>query len=86
VLAALPAWLRDWTSHEQSARHLRDWCPSIVTGLLQTEDYARGASATTPMVTDNPAVRQRNRGRRTGRRLDRTPQRARGRRRCRCCS
>jgi len=50
---ALPAWLRDWTSHEQSARHLRDWCPSIVTGLLQTEDYARGASATTPMVTDD---------------------------------
>jgi transcriptional regulator with XRE-family HTH domain len=50
---ALPAWLRDWTSHEQSARYLRDWCPSIVTGLLQTEDYARDVSAPTPMVTDD---------------------------------
>lgn len=47
---ALPTWLRDWASHEQSTRVLRDWCPSIVTGLLQTEDYARCTSATTPMV------------------------------------
>jgi hypothetical protein len=50
---ALPAWLRDWASHEQSARYLRDWCPSIVTGLLQTEDYARAVIATAPMVTDD---------------------------------
>lgn len=33
---ALPAWLRDWASHEQGTRILRDWCPSVVTGLLQT--------------------------------------------------
>jgi Domain of unknown function (DUF5753)/Helix-turn-helix domain len=50
---ALPAWLRDWASHEQSTRVLRDWCPSIVTGLLQTEDYARCTSATTPMVGED---------------------------------
>ena len=25
---ALPAWLRDWASHEQSTRILRDWCPA----------------------------------------------------------
>jgi transcriptional regulator with XRE-family HTH domain len=50
---ALPAWLRDWASHEQSTRILRDWCPSIVTGLLQTEDYAREVSATTPVVADD---------------------------------
>lgn len=50
---ALPAWLRDWASHEQSTRILRDWCPSIVTGLLQTEDYARYASATTPLVGED---------------------------------
>jgi hypothetical protein len=50
---ALPAWLRDWASHEQSTRILRDWCPSVVTGLLQTEDYARDASGMTPMVTDD---------------------------------
>jgi hypothetical protein len=50
---ALPSWLRDWASHEQSTRILRDWCPSIVSGQLQTEDYARGTSAITPMVTDD---------------------------------
>jgi Domain of unknown function (DUF5753) len=50
---ALPAWLRDWTSHEQSTRILRDWCPTIVTGLLQTEDYARCVSATTPVVAED---------------------------------
>jgi hypothetical protein len=50
---ALPAWLRDWASHERSTRALRDWCPSIVTGLLQTEDYARQVSATTPLVGDD---------------------------------
>jgi transcriptional regulator with XRE-family HTH domain len=50
---ALPAWLRDWTSHEQSTRALRDWCPSIVTGLLQTEDYARGVIETGPCITED---------------------------------
>jgi hypothetical protein len=50
---ALPAWLRDWASHEQSTRILRDWCPSIVSGLLQTEDYARHVSSAMPMVTDD---------------------------------
>ncbi len=49
---ALPAWLRDWASHEQGTRVLRDWCPSIVTGLLQTEDYAREVSAMTPFVAE----------------------------------
>jgi hypothetical protein len=50
---ALPAWLRDWASHEQGTRILRDWCPSIVTGLLQTEDYAREVSAMTPCVAED---------------------------------
>jgi transcriptional regulator with XRE-family HTH domain len=50
---ALPSWLRDWASHEQATRILRDWCPSIVTGLLQTEDYAREVSATTPCVAED---------------------------------
>jgi hypothetical protein len=60
---ALPAWLRDWASHEQSARYLHDWCPSIVTGLLQTEEYARAVIATAPMVTDDEVSA---RGRDTG--------------------
>lgn len=50
---ALPAWLRDWASHEQSTHVLRDWCPGTLTGLLQTEDYAREVSALTPMVTED---------------------------------
>jgi hypothetical protein len=50
---SLPAWLRDWTSHEQSTAILRDWCPSVVTGLLQTEDYARVLSAMTPCVAED---------------------------------
>ena len=49
---ALPAWPRDWASHEQSTRVLRP-VPFIVTGLLQTEDYARHVSATTPVVADD---------------------------------
>jgi Domain of unknown function (DUF5753) len=51
--ARVDVQMRDWTSHEQSTRILRDWCPSIVTGLLQTEDYARCTSATTPMVGED---------------------------------
>lgn len=50
---ALPSWLRDWASHEQSTRILRDWCPSIFTGQLQTEDYARVIHAAAPRVTDD---------------------------------
>jgi hypothetical protein len=50
---ALPAWLRDWASHEQGTRVLRDWCPSIVTGLLQTEDYAQAVIETGPCITED---------------------------------
>jgi hypothetical protein len=50
---ALPAWLRDWASHEQGTSILRDWCPTIVTGLCQTEDYARAVHSTAPGVTDD---------------------------------
>lgn len=50
---ALPAWLRDWASHEQSTRVLRDWCSGTLTGLLQTEEYAREVSALTPMVGED---------------------------------
>jgi integrase len=43
-------------------------------GLLHTI-LGDAASARPPLIPFNPAVRPRNRGRRTGRRLDRTPQR-----------
>ena len=36
-----PRLLQIWPEYEDKAASLRDWSPSIVTGLLQTEDYAR---------------------------------------------
>ena len=39
--AEVPASFRSWPEYEDKAAALRDWSPSIVTGLLQAEDYAR---------------------------------------------
>jgi transcriptional regulator with XRE-family HTH domain len=39
--AEVPASFRSWPEYEDKAANLRDWSPSIVTGLLQTEKYAR---------------------------------------------
>jgi transcriptional regulator with XRE-family HTH domain len=36
-----PPGFRSWTEEEDSASSLQVWSPSIVDGLLQTEDYAR---------------------------------------------
>jgi hypothetical protein len=47
-----PPGYRSWTEEENSASSLCDWCPSIVTGLLQTEDYARELLSVHPDVTD----------------------------------
>jgi Domain of unknown function (DUF5753)/Helix-turn-helix len=44
----VPASFKSWPEHEDGAVSLRDWSPSIVTGLLQTEDYARTLLATLP--------------------------------------
>jgi transcriptional regulator with XRE-family HTH domain len=48
----VPAGFRSWTEYEDKAVTLRDWTPSIMTGLLQTEDYARGLLETSPGATD----------------------------------
>jgi transcriptional regulator with XRE-family HTH domain len=37
-----PAGFRDWPEYENKAMHLSEWSPGIVTGMLQTADYARG--------------------------------------------
>lgn len=50
-IATLP-WFRGWVQHEQRAATLRMWQPSILSGLLQTEDYARAILATEPGVAD----------------------------------
>ena len=49
---ATPPWFRDWVEHEQKAATLRIWQPSVLSGLLQTEDYARAILAVYPSVTD----------------------------------
>ena len=41
----MPAGFRNWAEYEDRAARIRDWTPAIVTGLLQTEDYARVLSA-----------------------------------------
>jgi transcriptional regulator with XRE-family HTH domain len=46
-----PPGFRSWTEEENSATSLHDWSPSIITGLLQTEDYARGQLSVHPDVT-----------------------------------
>jgi transcriptional regulator with XRE-family HTH domain len=49
---ATPPWFRSWVQHEQKAPTLRIWQPSILSGLLQTEDYARAILAVYHGVTD----------------------------------
>ena len=47
-----PPGFRSWTEEVDSASSLRDWCPSIITGPLQTQDYARVLLSVHPDVTD----------------------------------
>src|ERR1700724_1112075 len=47
-----PPGFRSWGEVEEKAMALRGWWPSIISGLLQTEDYARALIAVQPAVTD----------------------------------
>jgi transcriptional regulator with XRE-family HTH domain len=38
---ATPPWFRSWVEHEQQAATLRIWQLGVLSGLLQTADYAR---------------------------------------------
>ena len=42
---------RSWAELEDKAGSLRAWMPSVMTGLLQTEEYARALLETYPGVT-----------------------------------
>lgn len=60
--AEVPAAFRDWPEREEKAAALRDWWPSVVSGLLQTEDYADALLRTYPGVSDEAvAARLTNR-------------------------
>lgn len=48
----IPPGFRDWSELEEKAASLYDWWPSIVSGFLQTEDYARALLSTYPGVSD----------------------------------
>ena len=43
-----PAGFRDWPEYENKAASLREWSPGIITGMLQTQDYARSLLETYP--------------------------------------
>ena len=47
-----PPGFKDWREHEDKATALRDWWPSIITGLGQTEDYARALLGTSLGATE----------------------------------
>jgi transcriptional regulator with XRE-family HTH domain len=47
----VPASFKSWPEYEDKASNLRDWSPSIVTGLLQTEAYARALISVQPDIT-----------------------------------
>ena len=51
---ATPPWFRSWVeTHEQRAVSLRIWQLGVLSGLLQTEDYARAILTVNPGVTDD---------------------------------
>jgi transcriptional regulator with XRE-family HTH domain len=50
---ATPPWFRSWIEHEQRAAALRIWQLGVLSGLLQTEDYARSILTVNPGVTDD---------------------------------
>ncbi len=54
--AEVPPAFKDWPEREEKAAALRDWWPSIVSGLLQTEDYASALLRTYPGVTPEVAA------------------------------
>jgi hypothetical protein len=46
-----PAGFRDWPEYENKAGRMSEWSPGIVTGMLQTEGYARALLETLPGAT-----------------------------------
>lgn len=50
---ATPPWFRSWVEHEQRAGVLRIWALGVLSGLLQTEDYARAILAMNPGASED---------------------------------
>jgi hypothetical protein len=47
----MPPGFRSWPEYEDRAARLSDWSPGVVTGMLQTEGYARSMLSTLPGAT-----------------------------------
>jgi transcriptional regulator with XRE-family HTH domain len=50
---ATPPWFRSWVEHEQHAAALRIWQLGVLSGLLQTEEYARAILTVEPGATED---------------------------------
>jgi transcriptional regulator with XRE-family HTH domain len=50
---ATPPWFRSWVEHEQRAATLRIWQLGVLSGLLQTEEYARAILTVEPGATED---------------------------------
>ncbi|MEH1055129.1 helix-turn-helix transcriptional regulator [Micromonospora sp. CPCC 206171] len=48
-----PSWLRPWLEAERQSQQLRCYQPSIIPGLLQTENYARAVIRTNDILSDD---------------------------------
>ncbi len=53
-----PSWLLSWLDAARQARQLRCYHPSLVHGLLQTENYARAVIRTDDMLSDDEVERR----------------------------
>jgi transcriptional regulator with XRE-family HTH domain len=56
-----PPAFRNWAEHEDKASQISDWWPTIISGLLQTSDYARAHISTYPASREAVDARIANR-------------------------
>jgi transcriptional regulator with XRE-family HTH domain len=52
----VPSWFRPWAEFEMNTATLLDWSPSVLTGLLQTSDYAAAIVSAEPRITPEKAA------------------------------
>jgi transcriptional regulator with XRE-family HTH domain len=57
----IPATFKSWSDYEDKTASLRDWSPSIITGLLQTQDYTRTLLSVQDISQETLAMRLANR-------------------------
>ncbi|MFF4891646.1 helix-turn-helix domain-containing protein [Micromonospora chersina] len=53
-----PSWFRPWLEAERQAQQLRCYQPSLIPGLLQTENYARAMIRTDDMLSEDEVERR----------------------------